>query len=137
MISENGVVHSPLLIVSTNQRNLELLVLYLEKAGYSCRTAATLEEIDAELSLRQKPRLALVDITGFNAAIWERCERMRDALIPILVISPRQTSSLQLESISHGARGLLIKPLVINELIALVHNLVEDERESDSLNPGS
>jgi hypothetical protein len=39
--------------------------------------------------------LALVDITGFDRTIWERCEGLRHHKIPFLVLSPRQSASIQ------------------------------------------
>jgi len=113
-----------ILAVNHKRRNLELLSQFLGKEGYQTLTAASLEEMDQALSGSHKLALALVDIAGFGRGIWERCERLRDQGIPLLVISPRQSASIQQESLAHGARGVLIKPLVVKELLGLIRSFV-------------
>ena len=73
--------------------------------------------------------LALVDIAGFDRAIWERCEGLRHHKIPFLVLSPRQSAAIQQASLTHGARGVLIKPLVVRELLGLIRSLLEEEAD--------
>lgn len=114
------------LIVSANKRNLELLAQFLEKEGYQTATAATFDEFNQALDGSQEFSLALVDISGFDRGIWERCERLRTDDIPLLIISAKQSAALQQESITYGARGVLVKPLVVRELMALVKNLMTE-----------
>lgn len=71
--------------------------------------------------------MALVDIAGFDQRIWERCERMRDERVPFLVIYPQQRAAIQAESLRHGARGVLVKPLVQRELLGLMKLLTGEE----------
>jgi len=101
---------SMILAVDRNHRNLELLSQFLGREGYQTRPAAT-----------------LVDIAGFDRAIWERCEGLRHHKIPFLVLSPRQSAAVQQASLTHGARGVLIKPLVVRELLGLIHSLLEED----------
>jgi len=65
-----------------------------------------------------------VDIAGFDRSIWERCERLRAADIPFIIISPRQSAAIQEAVLAHGARGVLVKPLAVKELLALVLSLL-------------
>jgi DNA-binding response OmpR family regulator len=118
---------SVILAVDRNHRNLELLSQFLGREGYGMRTAATLEEFDRVLAEADGIGLALVDIAGFDRTIWERCERLRHHKIPFLVLSPRQSAAIQQVSITHGARGVLIKPLIVKDLLGLIHSLLEED----------
>lgn len=113
------------LLVNRNRHNLALLVRYVEREGYQTLSVLNLEAFDKALAEMEKIALALVDVTGFNAAIWERCDRLYQLAVPFLVIAPRNLSVLQHAGMTHGAQGVLVKPLVPNELLGLVHNLVE------------
>jgi DNA-binding response OmpR family regulator len=118
-----------ILAVDRNHRNLELLSQFLGREGYQIRTAATLEEFDQVLAEATGIMLALVDITGFDRTIWERCEGLRHHKIPFLVLSPRQSAAIQQTSLSHGARGVLIKPLIVKELLGLIRSLLEEDSD--------
>jgi DNA-binding response OmpR family regulator len=118
-----------ILAVDRNHRNLELLSQFLEREGYQTRPAATLEEFDQALAEANGIGLALVDIAGFDRAIWERCEELRHHKIPFLVLSPRQSAAIQQASLTHGARGVLIKPLVVRELLGLIRSLLEEDAD--------
>jgi DNA-binding response OmpR family regulator len=120
---------SVILAVDRNHRNLELLSQFLEREGYQTRPAATLEEFDQALAEANGIGLALVDIAGFDRAIWERCEELRHHKIPFLVLSPRQSAAIQQASLTHGARGVLIKPLVVRELLGLIRSLLEEDAD--------
>lgn len=113
------------LLVNCNRRNLALLVRYMVREGYQTLSAHNLEAFDKVLEETENIALALVDVTGFNPAIWERCDRLYQSAIPFLVIAPRDLPALQQASMTHGAQGILVKPLVPNTLMELVHSLVE------------
>lgn len=116
---------SPALIltVDVNRRNLELLGQVLQQAGYHTLPVATIAALDQ--ALEEPISLALVDISGFGADIWQRCERLRERAIPLLIISARQSAALQQASVTHGARGMLVKPLVVRELLGLIRSLLQ------------
>ena len=118
-----------ILAVDRNTRNLELMKAFLEKAGYRIETASTLEALDRAILSRRTIHLALIDIAGFDRGIWERCERMRDAKIPFLVIFPQQQAAVQEESLEHGAHGTLTKPLQQRQLLGLISGLLGEEVE--------
>ena len=61
------------LLVNRNRHNLALLVRYIEREGYQTLSALNLEAFDKALEETKQIALALVDVTGFNSAIWERC----------------------------------------------------------------
>jgi DNA-binding response OmpR family regulator len=118
-----------ILAVDHNHRNLELLGQFLGHEGFRIRPAATLEEFDQALAEANSIGLALVDIAGFDRTIWERCEGLRHHKIPFLVLSPRQSAAIQQASLTHGARGVLIKPLVVRELLGLIRSLLEEDAD--------
>jgi DNA-binding response OmpR family regulator len=125
---EDGMKAIPVILaVDHNHRNLELLGQFLGREGYQTRTAATLEEFDEALAGADDIGLALVDIMGFDRTIWQRCEELRHHKIPFLVLSPKHTAALQQESLTHGARGVLVKPLVVKELLGLVRSLLGED----------
>lgn len=122
---EGAMADKPLILaVDHNRRNLELLSQFLGQEGYETIIAASLEEFDQALSEPQGVKLTLVDIAGFDRSVWERCERLRAADIPFIIISPRQSAAIQQASLTYGARGVLVKPLAVKELLGLVRSLI-------------
>ena len=116
---------STLLLVSHLPRNLQLLADFLTKEGYATLTAANYEEFDQALNQSQAIAGSLVDIAGFDSQIWTRCEQLRAAKIPFLIFSPRQSTAIQQASITHGAKGVMVKPLVVKELITVIRSILE------------
>jgi DNA-binding response OmpR family regulator len=116
-----------ILAVDRNPRNVELLRQFLGKAGYELLAATTPDEFDRALAASEDIKVALVDIGGFDRSIWERCEGLRARQIPFLVLSPKQSTALQQTSLTHGARGVLVKPLVVKELLGIIRSLLEEE----------
>jgi len=115
-----------LLLVNHLPRNLQLLADFLAQEGYPTVSAATYEEMDRVLANPPPLAGALVDISGFDAEIWARCEQLRAAKIPFLVVSTRQSAAIQHASLSHGAKGVMVKPLVVKELIGVVQSILEE-----------
>jgi len=115
-----------LLLVSHLPRNLQLLTDFLGKAGYTTLTASSYEAFDQALTQQQVISGGLIDIAGFDAEIWTRCERLRAAKIPFVIFSPKQSAAIQQASLSHGARGVMVKPLVVKELIGVIQSILED-----------
>ena len=114
------------LAVDHNRRNLELLDQFLGREGYQTRMVTGLEEFDRALTEPNEIALALVDIAGFDRRIWERCEALRHHKIPFLVLSPRQSAAIQEASLTHGAHGVLVKPLTAKDLLSLICRLLQE-----------
>ena len=119
--------HSPILTVDRNQRNLELLAHFLGKEGYQTIPVSTFEDLEKRIEQADGFGLALLDISGFDRRIWEYCEKLTNKGVPLLVISPQQSASIRQESLSHGAQGVLIKPLVVRELASIIRSLIRDD----------
>jgi DNA-binding response OmpR family regulator len=112
-----------ILVANSNRADLGLLLQQLLKEGYDTLDAASLEELDARIRVSKKIALGLIDLSGFDQRIWERCEALRKAGIPFIVISPHRSPLIQRESMKHGANGLLVKPLGIRELLEHIYTL--------------
>lgn len=115
-----------ILAVSSNLLNLELLVRFLEKEGFRTVQAVNLAAFEQALATPSAIQLALIDISGFDHSIWDSCSELHTLSIPLLVILPRDRAALEQESLAHGARGALTKPLVIKELLRLMHSLLDE-----------
>ena len=115
-----------ILLVNSNQRNLQLLTELLTKEGYQTLSAHNYTVFDQVLERSESLAAALVDIAGFDAQIWARCELLRAAKVPFLVISPRLSAAVQQASLSHGARGVMAKPLVTKEFVGIIQSLLEE-----------
>lgn len=118
------------LAIGKNGRNLEILVAFLEAQGCSSIKAKGLSALDEKLKTESDIALALVDITDFDDGIWQRCRAIHEKGIRLLVISPRPCTETQTRSTMHGARGVLVKPLVMRELSALVRALLAESAAS-------
>jgi CheY-like chemotaxis protein len=117
---------SVILLVDSNQANLELLSQQLVKEGYETVSAASLEELDSSIQEKKDIALTLIDLSGFDQRIWERCEAFHKAKIPYIVISPQRSPIIQRDSMKHGASGLLVKPLSMKELTEYIQTLLGD-----------
>jgi DNA-binding response OmpR family regulator len=115
-----------ILIVDNNHSNLEQLARQLEEEGYVTIGASSLEEMDSAIAGQENIKLALLDLSGFDNSIWERCDRMHEAKIPFIVIMPQRSPGLQRDSMKHGANGLLVKPLGMKELVEHIHAALGD-----------
>ena len=118
------ISNSIILAVDRNQRNLELLAQFLNKEGYQTIGADSFEEVVRAIDLPDKIGMALVDISGFDRRIWDCCEQLRNHQIPFLILSPKQSAAIQHESFSRGARSMLVKPLIVRDLLSIVHSLL-------------
>lgn len=110
-----------ILVVDSNRGSLGLLSQQLEQAGYETLGAASLEQFDQAIRGKKKIALALIDVSGFDHNIWERCDELSEAKLPFIVISPHRSPAVQRESMDHGASGVLIKPLDFKELMEHIH----------------
>jgi len=118
---------SRILAVDHNRRNLEILEQVMGKEGFQTLVASSLEEFDQALAGEEVIGLALVDIAGFDRHIWERCQRLREHRVPFLVLSPRQSVAIQQASVTYGARGVLVNPVLVKELLGLIHSFLEED----------
>jgi CheY-like chemotaxis protein len=115
-----------ILTIDHNERNLEIITQFLHKEGYLTLSVSTLEGFEQILGQAETLALALIDISGFDRRIWVLCEQLTQQGVPLLVISPQQIPKIQEESLAHGARGVMFKPLVVKQLIRMIHIMMRD-----------
>lgn len=115
----------PILTVDRNPRNLQLLIQVLASKGLPTLPVPDLVQLDAVLAQASPIALALIDIDGFDAAIWERCQRLHERDIDVLVLVQRAVPFVQIQSARCGARAILPKPMSPRVLAEMVHCLLE------------
>lgn len=116
------------LVVDRNPRNRQLLVQLLVGNGFQTLCAPDLAQFDALIGEAGSISLALVDVDGFDAAIWERCRRLHERKVEVLVLGGRHTISvIQVNSARCGARAVLPKPLSPKLLAQVVREVMEAE----------
>lgn len=106
-----------ILCLGRNRRNQALLSQVLAKAGYRVEVALTSQDMLSAIEHRAIA-LALIDISGFDAKIWESCQRLRSRDIPFFVITPSQNAHTPAQYDSNIP--LLVKPLAIRSLLTLI-----------------
>jgi DNA-binding response OmpR family regulator len=118
--------HCAILLVSRNAQNLALLEDQLHKQGYQSLVATTVGEFGKSLEADGRIKLALVDLTGFDASIWPLCDRLREAHTPLLMLAARKNSVVDETGRAHGASSVLQKPVGVQELVGLIQVMIED-----------
>ena len=113
-----------ILVANSNRSDLGLLTQQLAKEGYDTLDAASLAELDERIRVSKEIALGLIDLSGSDQRVWDRCEALRKARIPYILISPQRSPLIQRDSMKHGASGLLVKPLGIKELMEYIHTLL-------------
>jgi hypothetical protein len=110
-----------LLATDRNRPNLELLATFLDRSGHLIHDVQPIEVFEPVLTEFISIELALVDVSGFDRHFWKSCDQPRAVGISSLILSSRQSTTLQRHQ-RGGVHRLLIKPLVIQELLKLPHN---------------
>ena len=114
----------PVILVVNNKRaDLELLSQQLGKEDYDVLDAASLEELDERIRVSKGIALGLIDLSGFDQRIWDRCEALHKAKIPYIVISAQRSPLIQRDSLKYGASALLISPVGLRDLHEHIHIL--------------
>lgn len=130
----NSLPARTVLVVDRNPRNLQLLMQVLAGDGFQTLCAPDLaqfdEVIDELIADSGSIALALVDVDGFDATIWERCRRLHESKVEVLVLVGRRAIPfVQVDSARCGARAVLPKPLSTKLLAQMVHTLLAQAQE--------
>lgn len=116
-----------LLSIMRNPENALVFGRVLQDHGYHSLTMSSAAEFQETLANPEQPiDLALFDITGYDATIWDWTEQLRTRHIPFFLISPKESAHLQQESLKHGSAAVLTKPLVIRELIGFIRSILNE-----------
>lgn len=115
------------LIVDRNPRNLQLLMQVLDGNGFQTTGVPDLAQFDEVIAHPGTIALALVDVDGFDAAIWERCRQLHEQQIEVLLVVERHAIPfVQVHGAHCGARTVLPKPLSPKLLARMVRDLIEE-----------
>lgn len=119
-----------ILVVDRKPRNLQLLMQTLDGDGFRTLGVPDLARFDAFIAQPAQAgpiALALIDVDGFDAGIWERCRRLHDSKVDVLVVvGQRAIPLVQVHGARCGARAVLPKPLSPQLLTRMVRGLLEE-----------
>jgi CheY-like chemotaxis protein len=125
--AEEEAAAGPILVVEDNEVNALIIRAMLRKHGYDPHLATSGAEGIA-MTARLRPRLILMDLQmpsldGFEAASAIR--RSAGGADPVIVaVTANTAGDVRRACREAGFAGVLAKPIVIEDLIALVHRFV-------------
>lgn len=118
-----------ILAVDRSPGNLALLSRLLSGEQYALRSASDLAGFDSVLSREGCLGFALIDVTGFDPGIWERCEQLNRCRVPWIAIAPQcSLAACEREGLRRGARCVLAKPLRTSTLLELIRGALAEPR---------
>jgi DNA-binding response OmpR family regulator len=115
----------PVLVVDDDSKIVDLVSVYLERAGYQVVTAS-----DGHEALRQvrdhHPRLVVLDVMlpGIDGLLVARQLGIDSGHVPILMMSARGTVDDRIKGLVEGADDYLAKPFSPAEMVARVSALL-------------
>jgi two-component system alkaline phosphatase synthesis response regulator PhoP/two-component system response regulator ResD len=109
-----------ILLVDDERHIIELAQMYLEKEGFTVRSAG-----DGERALQmiadQKPDLVVLDLMLPRIDGWEVCRRIRaKSDVPIVMLTARDEAVDKIVGLELGADAYLTKPFNPRELVAWI-----------------
>lgn len=110
-----------ILLVGRNATNLDLMAQVLRREGYQSVSATSMEALDEAIAAREVD-LAMIDLTGFDARLWERCAELQQHEIPFVLLSPRQVATGVMGA-AEGKLGeypVMTKPLSMQAFLSTV-----------------
>ncbi len=112
-------------MVARNGKNRALLAELLTRDGHETVGTDDPSILNRIGSGEIQADLVLVDLSGFNRAIWQQIDVLKASHLPFVVILPRADRVVQRESYARGAVAVLVKPLVPADLLDLIANLLD------------
>lgn len=111
------------LLINRKPGNIRVMQHVLGESG--CNGVAVHEEndVDAAVAAHAAPLVGVVDISGFGPEVWRVCERLRERHVPFVVLSTSRELRRGQQSLSHGASGILQKPVAKAALLDLIRTL--------------
>lgn len=123
-----------LLIVDDEETLAKNAARYLERAGHTVSTAATVQE-GLALFREQPPDAIVLDYRLPDGTGLDFIQRVRatDPAVHILLITGHGTIELAVEAMKAGANDLLTKPVALSDLRERLAQLAQRQRESSRL----
>jgi DNA-binding response OmpR family regulator len=123
-----AVCAGPILIVEDDPHIAALVTLYLEREGFTTRTAADGRQA-LELARRHPPSFVILDLMLPAVDGWEVCRALRRASdVPILILTAREDELDRILGLELGADDYVVKPFSPRELVARVKAILRRAR---------
>ncbi|MCX7771273.1 MAG: response regulator [Proteobacteria bacterium] len=113
-----------ILILSKTPKNIELMAEFLNKQGFNSVSASSYEDLDRIINDKNFD-LALLDIVGFDNRIWSYFEKINQTDKPFFIISNLKNPKINSEGLKKGAKGVMVKPILMRELIDLIKAMLK------------
>ena len=112
------------LVVEDDEVTARLITTVLEKSGYRARRARNRKEVAAELSVKPRPDLILLDVVMPDVNGFDVLNRIRQHAslqqIPVVMLTSLSEKKDIAKGIMLGADGYLTKPLLPSALLDAV-----------------
>ncbi len=115
----------PLLyLIEDDQHLLALLGRQIARYGFTVQTFESLAEVTAAM-IQQKPVAVISDVNlpGSEGIAGRVHDAMREALVPLIMISAQDDIETRLKAVRAGASAFLLKPVNLDELMDHVERL--------------
>ncbi|WP_038041190.1 response regulator [Thermodesulfobacterium hveragerdense] len=112
-----------ILIISKLTKNVELMADFLQKQGYNTIKAYSYKDLD-KILIDPHFDIAFLDIAGYDKNIWDYCKKLKLLNKPFYVLSSCNNPKIKEESLTRGAKGVIVKPIVIKEFLAIIQSLL-------------
>ena len=123
-----AVREKPKILISDDEDDIRMVLKKrLESAGYDVITASNGAEA-VETAVKEKPDLIIMDVMmpvmdGFEATRILR-SKLETAVIPIVMLTAKQTKEDELEGLDAGADDYITKPFDKDKLLARIRMLL-------------
>ena len=118
-----------ILIVDDEPGNVEILKRILSRAGFTRLESTTDSREAAELYVRHRPDLILLDLHMPYLDGLEVMRQLNDiaeaTYLPILILSADETPEAKREALSRGAKDFVSKPFQPDEILLRIRTLLE------------
>ncbi len=129
-----------ILIVDDDEDVLLIVQTILDNAGYTTAVARNGRE-GVEKAMDQTPDLILLDVMMPELSGWEVCTTLKSAAetrhIPIAMLTVKSEIRDLITGMQVGADDYITKPFTRKKLLSTVKRLLEEERPSSPVFPGS
>lgn len=112
-----------IVLVMNKPGNIGVLQDALASLGYKAVGVTSERELEALFSRGSLPALALIDVSGFGASVWQICAALHNSAVPFIVLSTPQELEFGSRSLQYGASSVLQKPVAKSALLELVRSL--------------
>lgn len=110
-----------ILLVDDDQDILNINSIYLEREGYECLLAETLQQAHAIVEL-ENPDLIVLDIMLTDGSGIDFCRKIRDLTIaPIIFLTSLLEEAKKIEALKIGGDDYITKPYKLAELSARIY----------------